>query len=189
MRWSCPRPMPKTKERRVVALVAFAICLASGTNFAQDAPSPSLGDLARQQRQQKQDAKATTGNPKTVITNEQLPEHDADPAQSETNGDKESRSRPGSEKGMQSSGQLKAQILAEKKQISSLEAQIEKVNESIRFAPANCAVNCVSWNERQVAKQGQVEGMQSQLEERKKQLEEMQESARKQGYGNSVYEP
>ena len=31
--------------------------------------------------------------------------------------------------------------------------------------------------------------MQAQLEEQKKRLDEMQESARKQGYGSSVYDP
>jgi len=31
--------------------------------------------------------------------------------------------------------------------------------------------------------------MQSQLSEQKKRLDEMQESARKQGYGSSVYDP
>ena len=31
--------------------------------------------------------------------------------------------------------------------------------------------------------------MQAQLDGQKKRLEEMQESARKQGYGNSVYDP
>jgi hypothetical protein len=46
----------------------------------------------------------------------------------------------------------------------------------------------VQWNERQKEKQDQVESMKAQLEEQKKQLENMQESARKQGFGSSVYE-
>ena len=85
--------------------------------------------------------------------------------------------------------QWKSQIQSQKNQIASLQTQIDQLNESIHFAPANCVENCVSWNERQKEKQQQVERMQAQLEEQKKRLDEMQESARKQGYGSSVYDP
>jgi predicted ribosome quality control (RQC) complex YloA/Tae2 family protein len=47
----------------------------------------------------------------------------------------------------------------------------------------------VGWNERQREKQQRVERMQAQLQEQKRRLEEMQDSARKQGYGSSVYDP
>ena len=70
-----------------------------------------------------------------------------------------------------------------------MQRQIDEINESIHFAPGNCVENCAQWNERQQEKQRQVEGMQAQLEEQRKRLEEMQESARKQGYGSSVYDP
>ena len=70
-----------------------------------------------------------------------------------------------------------------------MQGQVDDLNESIRFAPANCVANCVAWNEHQKEKQQQVERMQAQLEDMKKHLDEMQESARKQGYGSSVYDP
>lgn len=66
---------------------------------------------------------------------------------------------------------------------------MDELSESIRFAPANCVANCVGWNERQREKQQRVERMQAQLEEQKRRLDDMQESARKQGYGSSVYDP
>jgi predicted ribosome quality control (RQC) complex YloA/Tae2 family protein len=47
----------------------------------------------------------------------------------------------------------------------------------------------VQWNERQKEKQQQVERLKSQLEDQQKRLEDMQEQARKQGYGTSVYDP
>jgi len=47
----------------------------------------------------------------------------------------------------------------------------------------------VEWNQHQTEKQQQVEQMKAQLEDKKKNLEEMQESARKQGYGTSIYDP
>jgi hypothetical protein len=176
------------EETRTIVLVALAICLLAIACPAQD--SPSLGDLARQQRQQKEQAKATSNKPRKVITNDQLPERSNESSKSGKVADKDSVSTSATENGAKPSGEeAKSQILAEKNQISSLQAQIDELNQSIHFAPANCVANCVSWNERQEQKQKQVEEMQAQLEEQKKQLEEMQESARKLGYGSSVYDP
>jgi hypothetical protein len=63
------------------------------------------------------------------------------------------------------------------------------LNDSIQYASGNCVSNCVQWNERQKQKQDQVESMKGQLEEQQKHLEELQDEARKQGYGSSVYDP
>jgi len=166
----------------------MVVSLAAGTAYSQDAPS--LGDLARQQRQQKaapgKDAKA----PK-VITNEEIPEHPeiaSSPAAS--GGERTSMPASASSSGpKQPAEHWKLQILAQKNQVASLQGQIEELSESIRFAPANCVANCVGWNERQREKQERVERMQAQLEEQKKRLDDLQESARKQGYGSSVYDP
>jgi chromosome segregation ATPase len=84
---------------------------------------------------------------------------------------------------------MKSQIQAQKSRIAELQKQIDELDGSIRFAPGNCVRNCEQWNEHQQQKQQQVEQMRTQLEEQKKQLDEMQESARKQGFGSSVYEP
>ena len=89
----------------------------------------------------------------------------------------------------QSTDDIKAQIQQQKNNVASLEAQIASLNASIQFAPPNCVENCVQWNEVQKQKQSQVENMRLQLSDQKKHLEEMQESARKQGYGSSVYDP
>lgn len=85
--------------------------------------------------------------------------------------------------------QWKAEITAQKHSVANLQNQIDKLNSSIHFAPGNCVENCVQYNERQVRKQEDVQRMQAELEEQKKKLDDMQEGARKQGYGNSVYEP
>jgi predicted ribosome quality control (RQC) complex YloA/Tae2 family protein len=66
---------------------------------------------------------------------------------------------------------------------------MDRLNSSIHFAPGNCVRNCVQWNEHQVQKQDEVQRMQSELEQQKKKLEDMQEAARKEGFGNAVYEP
>ena len=80
-------------------------------------------------------------------------------------------------------------ILAQKNAIASLKSDIDQLSASIQYAPGNCVSGCVEWNEQQQQKQQQVDTMKAQLEEQQKQLGEMQEAARKQGYGSSVYDP
>jgi chromosome segregation ATPase len=171
---------------KLIFVLGAVIFLFAGTAVAQD--SPSLGDLARQQRQQSKTAKGKDAKGSKVITNEEIPEHRVSapsPA-----GDEYGSSMPASSSGAkQPAESWKSQIQAQKSQIASLQKQIDQVNESIRFAPANCVGRCAEWNERQREKQQQVERMQAQLDEQKKRMEEMQESARKQGYGSSVYDP
>ena len=170
--------------------VAAAFSLFAGTLCAQD--SPSLGDLARQQRQKQEQSKAAQGKdakaPK-VITNEEIPEHPVSAPVRATGGGENRTSMPASNGAKQPAEHWKSQILAQKNQIASLQRQVDEISESIRFAPANCAANCVGWNERQREKQQRVERMQAQLQEQKSRLEEMQDAARKQGYGSSVYDP
>ena len=170
--------------------LATAFSLFAGTLCAQD--SPSLGDLARQQRQKQEQSKAGQGKdakaPK-VITNEEIPEHPVSTPVRAAGGGESRTSMPASNGAKQPAEHWKSQILAQKNQIASLQREVDEISESIRFAPANCAANCVGWNERQREKQQRVERMQAQLQEQKSRLEEMQDSARKQGYGSSVYDP
>jgi hypothetical protein len=177
-----------SSKYRPVLVFAVGITLSAAIVCAQD--SPSLGDLARQQRQQKEktasekDAKA----PK-VITNEELPSHPAMAAAAGRGGSSPASSENYSDEPKLPAAQWKSQILAQKNQIDTLQRQVDEINESIRFAPANCVSGCVGWNERQREKQQRVERMQQQLEEQNRRLEDMQDSARKQGYGSSVYDP
>jgi hypothetical protein len=80
-------------------------------------------------------------------------------------------------------------ILAQKNAIASMKSDVDKLSASIQYAPGNCVEGCVEWNQHQQEKQQQVDSMKAQLEEMQKQLEDMQDSARKQGYGSSVYDP
>lgn len=173
-------------RRHAFFLAATSIAFAVSC-VAQD--SPSLGDLARQQRQQKDQSKAATEkNLKSVkvITNEQIPEH---PEAAQFNNVRLTPTEEPSSENKIPAAHWKSQILMLKNQIVSLQSQADQLNESIRFAPANCAANCVGWNERQREKQQQVERLQAQLQEQKRRLDEMQDAARRQGYGSSVYDP
>lgn len=129
---------------------------------------------------------------KRVITNDEIPEH-VGPTRIAAGVQKPPASvtdAPPAEKEEKiSADDWKAQIQSQKNYIASTESDIQSLNESIQYAGANCVANCVDWNERQKQKQDQVESLKVQLEEQKTHLEELQEGARKQGYGSSVYEP
>jgi hypothetical protein len=172
---------------RKVTLIFLALAF-SGAAFSQD---QSLGDVARAQRQKQsaQDSKDAKSKPK-VITNEELPESpddDADVSEGEP-APRNGSSSPASSI-TRSGDQWKTAILAQKNQIAAMQANLDKFNASIHFVEANRYRNGVQWNERQIQKQDQAQQMQKQLDEAKKKLEDMQEAARKQGFGNSVYDP
>ncbi len=198
--------------RRAFTLLAASALLGAFTTYGQD--SQSLGDVARQTRQQKQqkdtpakvaspkdasskqasgaDASAKDAQPKSphVITNDEIPSH-LTPTKTAAGG---SQTAGESDAALSSSDrdaraeQLKSQIEAQKSAIASLQSEIADLSASVHYAGGNCVANCVQWNEHQKDKQDQVESMKAQLEEQKKKLESMQESARKQGFGSSVYE-
>jgi len=183
-----------TRSRLVLGLAAAVSLLVTASN-AQD--TQSLGDVARQQRLQREKSKTAQdqnkdknqdAKPSKVITNEEIPEHAG--FVTEAASDNETAAvAPADGTKAPAEEDVKSQIQAQKGEILSLQRQIDEISESIKFAPANCVSGCEQWNERQKGKQQQVERMQAQLDELKKHLEEMQESARKQGLGSSVYEP
>jgi DNA repair exonuclease SbcCD ATPase subunit len=181
---------------------------------AQDPPPPaptlSLGEIARQVKLKKQqreaqlkakeaathDAQASDATPappaKTahLVTNDDAPEratvtpvstHAASPVPSEPQtdtGDHQAKAE-----------NWKSQILAQKHALAQLQQEVKSLSDSIHFAGGNCIANCAQWNERQQQKQQEVDTMKAQFEEQQKALEEMQEAARKEGFGSSVYDP
>jgi LAS superfamily LD-carboxypeptidase LdcB len=162
---------------------------------AQD-ESPSLGDVARKTRQQKQETKDTQDKTKAsvktprVITDEQVAHSMPDSSTATTKEDESTANAAAGEPSPKlPAEQWKSRILAQKNAVNTLQSNIEKENESIQFAPANCVSGCVQWNEQQKKKQADVERMQAELKEQQKRLDEMQESARQQGYGSSVSDP
>jgi hypothetical protein len=182
---------------RTLLLMAVVAGLSGLLANGQD--SQSLGDVARKARQQKQDKETQdktgpTPAPATpkVITNEEISEHSEATSDVSGSGGKDhvaadSHSSSGGAKAP--AEQWKSQIRAQKDTVSTLQSNIDKLQDSIQYAPANCVSGCVQWNEHQQQKQQQVERMRAQLEIQKQHLEEMQESARQQGYGSSVYDP
>lgn len=172
----------------------YRILLACGTGLifsatvARSQSSPSLGDVARQQRQQESTAQAS-GNAPKAYTNADVPKPSDSDARVETANTRKAPLPVPSNQPRQSAARWKAQIRAQENQITAIQDRIDRLNGSIHFAD-DCAMGwCVGWNQRQVKKQGQVESLRKQLDEQKEHLAEMQEAARRQGYGSSVYEP
>lgn len=176
-----------TKLKLFVRLTVLGFLLTTVVR-AQDASS--LGDLARQQRQQRdQAASQNSSKEPKVITNEEIPEHTEDEGPAANRGKDGTPAAARSKTPKQTAEYWKSRIQAQKSQISALQQRMAEINSSIRFSSFNCGANCAVRDERQRSKQQQVEQIQSQIEQQKKRLEEMQESARKQGYGSSVYDP
>jgi hypothetical protein len=180
---------------------------------AQDPPPPvptlSLGEIARQVKLKKQqreaqlkaketathDAQASEATPappaKTahLVTNDDAPERatvtpvSAHPASTPADSQADTGDHPAKAENW------KSQILAQKNAVAQLQQEMKSLSDSIHFAGGNCIANCAQWNERQQQKQQEVDTMKAQLEEQQKALEEMQEAARKEGFGSSVYDP
>jgi hypothetical protein len=177
---------------RILAIAVFSCACAQ----AQD--SQSLGDAARQARQQKQsrgNSATTSTDPKNsnaakpphVVTNDEIPEQES-PVSAAAPSSAPDSVMPDYSSGKHPAEYWKSQILRVKNAIASLQRSIDTLSNSIRFAGGNYEKH-VAWNERQREKQRQLEIMKSQLNDSQKRLEEMQETARKQGYGSSVYDP
>ena len=157
--------------------------------FAAPGYSQSLGDVARQTKQQQQ----AKGTEHKVITDDDLPNHtDSSISADKTAvvGNKRSDSIKGNSADKTQRGeQLKNAIRAQKSAIASMQSQIDKVNASVHYVEANRYSNGVQYNQYQAKKQEEAQRMQSYLDEQKKKLEEMQESARREGFGSAVYDP
>lgn len=203
----------------MLALFFAAALLCAVTAPAQDSPSVGdAARQARLQKQQR-DAEAAKGktsatkpapgsqapgkdsqagdtNPqppkpgKKVITNDEIPEHIGPTVQPPNPYQNAGNNYPQPSYPDQSAPAeyWKNQITALKNNILAMQGSIKSLEDSIHYA-ANCASNCVQWNERQQQKQAQVETMKAALDQQQKYLEQMQEMARRQGFGSSVYDP
>ena len=174
-------------------------------------PAPSLGEIARQLKLKKQQKEAQLKQAKNaaqetqasdaptaappaktahLVTNDDAPEQaSVTPVSTHPASSEKADSQTDNADHQAKAEQWKSRILAQKSAISALEQDIKSIGDSIHYAGANCVANCAQWNEKQQQKRQEVDTMKAQLEEARKQLEDMQESARKEGFGSSVYEP
>lgn len=161
--------------------VAILLALVAAVN-AQD--GPSLGDVARQQRLEREKDKHS---PKKVITNDEIPSR---PAANEENDNGESSSESTPALKREETAQHWKQVIQQAKEvIAENEKRLERFKASIHFVEANRYGNGVQYNQEQLRRQQEAERAQKQLEEEKRKLTDMQEAARRQGFGSAVYDP
>ena len=190
---------------RIGKLIILLAAAALSCTFVCAQDSQSLGDVARQARQQKQQQQEKqdtrtreTPNPDTadskasktphIVTNDEIPEHTGPSPSDRSPKHGEERTLPNYKEGKLSPERWRALILRQKSSIATLQSRIDTLTSSIRFAGGNYDIHEV-WNERQRQKVQQVDSMRSELDQLQKQLDNMQETARRQGYGSSVYDP
>lgn len=172
--------------------VVIAACVLSTPSLGQSSDTSPLGDLARRQREKKEQAKNSPAKPKKVVTDEDMPAR-APELEDETpprDGPHEEMSIPRSASDVTHTGdQMKAAIVRQKAAVADLKSHIDKLNASIHFVEANAYRNGVEYNKIQAQKQQEVERLQGQLSEQQRSLEHMQETARRAGYGSAVWDP
>lgn len=197
--------MRRAKLVFIVGLLSASLC--HGQN------QQSLGDYARQIRAQKQQREAqengaatnvgpdssgqdssasNTSTSKTarVITNDDSPgSQDLSPVMSKGSNRTLAEPADSATKHTALGERWKSQIRSQKDRIASLQGEIAQLSSSIHYAGSNCLANCAKWNRRQEQKQGQIDNLKAQLAQQQHRLEDMQETARKQGFGNAVYDP
>jgi hypothetical protein len=189
------------RARRVLAFLTAHLFFSALLAYGQD--SQSLAEAARQSRMQRQqkDTQAKDAAPSAteaqpaktyrVITNDDIPEHEGSTQTLENSPHPYRAAYSPSSTGARktSADQWKSRIQAQKDTIESMRREIASLSASIHF-PENCLPRtCAQRNERQLEKENRVEIMNHQLDEQRRRLEELQESARKEGYGSSVYDP
>jgi len=203
------------KLRRFLLLFSAGAFLFALAANGQD-NSASLGDVARRARLQKQQkeaeekaapAKAAPGKdsqdqetpakdaqpkaPKKVITNDEIPEH-VGPTRTLAPSSKTpvvNYAQPDYGAVKIPAERWKSQIEAQRNQVTVLQQHIDRVNALLPYAEGNCVADCAQANERKREMLQELESMKAQLQQQQKRLEDMQEAARKQGYGSSVYDP
>jgi predicted RNase H-like nuclease (RuvC/YqgF family) len=176
-----------------LGLTVTAALLFSTNTLAQSSDQPSLGNLARKQREKQQQTKNAPVKPKKVVTDEDLPAHAASDSADETlphdGPHAEMSIQRSANDVLQNGDQMKTAITRQKALIADLKNRIDKLNSSIQFVQANAYRNGVEYNKYQAQKQQEVDRLQGQLNEQQRDLEQMQETARKAGYGSAVWDP
>ena len=167
--------------------VVITVFVLSTDSLGQSSDTPSLGDLARKQRE-KQQSKNSPAKPKKVVTDEDMPVHAPDVAHNDAS-QAEVPAEHSATDVLQTGDQFKTAIARQKSAIADLKNRIDKLNSSIHFVEANAYRNGVEYNKVQAQKQQEVERLQGQLNEQQRGLEQMQETARKAGYGSAVWDP
>jgi hypothetical protein len=189
------------RKCKIAALILLLTRLFVAAGLAQ-----SLGDAARQQRQNKK-PKSTTTSPK-VVTNDDIatsgpaspgaatsissqPGSQASAAKASDVSKKPSASDdPGNyDDWAQAGKEWKSRILAAKAKIQSMQSYIDKLRSSVHFAAKNPDYDASLINAHELKKVDEANRLEKQLNEENAALQSMQEAAHGAGYDASIYDP
>lgn len=169
-----------------------AIALLMGASaFGQ-----SLGDAARENRQQQQAAQTNGAQPK-VITNQDLAKDSDDDESGDThpparktndrNADvRAAQQRQASQRAAEQ--QWKNKIAAQETKVADLQAHVDQLNTSLHSTTGGVQSEG-PYNRFQARQVQRLDELQFQLTEQKKKLDDMQDAARHAGMKTSVYDP
>jgi predicted RNase H-like nuclease (RuvC/YqgF family) len=173
---------------RFAQIVFIGMAILSAGAYAQ-----SLGDVARQNQQTKQDQSAPN-----VITNDDLPsdglaDEGAQPrhrnAARDDSGQLARAELQRAAKNDSAAQAWRTKILNQKSSIDSLQAHIQNVKASIRVPLDSSGYYAAQANQRTQAKVEEIQDLQQKLQVENQKLQDLQEGARRAGFGSAVYEP
>jgi len=159
----------------------------------------SLGEIARQQRESKNHKadSQSAAMPKKVYGDEDIAksksEDAAAPAAPDNSSSKSSTgSKDTKEKNppTMSADQWRAKIQKKKDLIAAMQERIDALEASVNYVQnnRNLYTNAPEYNEHQHQKELAAQQLKAELEQQKTELSDLQEQARQQGFGNSVYQ-
>jgi len=178
-------------QRLFWSISAIALLLVASA-FGQ-----SLGEAARDNRQQQQAAQANGAQPK-VITNQDLakdPDGDDEsgdvhpPARKTNNRNTDVRAaqqRQASQRAAEQ--QWKSRIQAQETKVADLQARVDQLNTSLHSTTGGVQSEG-PYNRFQARQVQRLDELQFQLSEQKKKLDDLQDAARHAGMKTSVYDP
>jgi len=171
---------------RAFYVAVLALLILPMTGHAQ-----SLGEVARQQREGKNQKSAST--PKKVYTDEDIGKSKSvDEGTPPAAGKSSTNSEGKNEKNQptMSADQWRAKIQKKKDMIAAIQERIDKLEASVNYVQNNRNIytNAPEYNEHQHQKEMAAEQLKGRLEQQKSELSDLQEQARQEGFGNSVYQ-
>ena len=178
--------------RRSCIFLAIAVMLTGLFAYSQ-----SLGDIARETREQKA-AKESTAPPK-VITNKDLeadPDNDSTPAPAQQRPQSSPANAAASRKAAQqraveqrAADQWRQKVLTQRYAIAKLQAKIDWLKASIQSVNSNGPYEPLVYTRYQARQLERLKETQLELDQQRHALEDMQEAARKAGMHTPVYDP
>jgi uncharacterized protein (DUF342 family) len=159
----------------------------------------SLADIARQQKESKshKSDSQSTSTPKKVYTDEDIGKSKSGdvgaPAAADKSSPKSSTSSQGTKEKTQptmSADQWGAKIQKKKDLIAAMQERIDTLEASVNYVQNNRNIytNAPEYNGHQHQKELAAQQLKAQMEQQKAELSDLQEQARQQGFGNSVYQ-